>query len=88
MPEPASQPATPPQFQIHVDGQHFTVHQSSMTGAQIKALVGKDAQYQLFEEVPGNAEDKLIGDTDSVSIKNGLHFYTVASASFGVDRDH
>jgi hypothetical protein len=79
-------PEHTPQFQIHVDGQHFAVHQSSMTGAQIKALVGKDAQYQLFEEIPGNAEDKLIGDNDSVTIRNGLHFYTVASASFGVRR--
>jgi hypothetical protein len=79
-------PEHPPQFQIHVDGQHFTVHQASMTGAQIKALVGKDAQYQLFEEIPGNAEDKLIGDNDSVAIRNGLHFYTVVSASFGSQR--
>ncbi len=75
-----------PQFEIHVDGQHFTVHQSSMTGVQIKALVGKDAQYQLFEEIAGNAEDKLIGDNDSVAIRNGLHFYTVVSASFGLHR--
>jgi hypothetical protein len=86
MPEPANPHPPPPQFQINVDGQHFTVHSASMTGAQIKALVGKDAQYQLFEEISGNAEDKLIGDGDSVAIRNGLHFYTVAAASFGVSR--
>jgi hypothetical protein len=76
-------PEHPHQFQIHVDGQHFTVQQSTMTGVQIKALVGKDSQYQLFMENPGQTEDKLISDNETVAIRNGLHFYTVVSASFG-----
>lgn len=74
------------QFQIHVDGNHFTVTQTSMTGAQIKGLVGKDAQYQLFLEQTGDEPDRPIADTEGVSIRNGMHFYTVPSASFGKAR--
>jgi Multiubiquitin len=80
MPQPPNH--GPHQYQIHVDGQHFTVTQSTMTGAQIKALVGKDVQYQLYEEVPGR-DDLPIGDSQSVTLRNGQHFYTVPSASFG-----
>lgn len=80
-----SEPTPPPQttFEIFVDGQRFPVHQSSMTAEQIKALVGKDAQYQLFEEIPGGEKDRLIPDGSTVAIRGGIHFYTVASASFG-----
>lgn len=75
---------SPVKHRIHVDGVPFTVTQTSLSGAQIKALVNKDAQYQLFQEVPGDGEDKLIGDNASVAITdNTLHFYTVPSASFG-----
>lgn len=73
----------PKEFVIHVDNTEFKVSQSSMTGAQLKALVGKDATYQLFEEVGGNDPDKLIGDTTSVQIRNGLHFYTIPPATLG-----
>ena len=76
-------PEHPVHFTIHVDGKEFKVDQATMSGAQIKALVGKDATYQLFEELPGNEPDKLITDTESVNIKNGQHFYTVPPATFG-----
>jgi hypothetical protein len=79
-------PATghgPNQYQIQIDDQHFAVTQSTLTGAQLKALAGKDPQYQLFLEQHGNDPDKLIGDSELVSMKNGLHFYTVPPASFG-----
>jgi len=71
------------QFEIHVDSHLFKVSQSHMTGAEIKALVKKDATYQLFLEGHGGNPDRLIADTDSVEIKNGLHFYTVPPATFG-----
>ena len=58
-----------------------------MTGVQIKALAGKDAQYQLFLEQKGNDPDKIIGDHDSVQMENGLHFYTVPAATFGAKWD-
>ena len=70
-------------FEIHIDGQHFSVEQTTMSGAQLKALVGKDASYQLFEELSGNQPDRPILDTDAVTMKTGLHFYTVPPATFG-----
>ena len=57
--------------------------QSTLSGAQIKALVGKDSSYQLFQELEGNDPDKIIGDTEAVTIRNGLHFYTVPPATLG-----
>ncbi len=72
-----------PPFTIHVDGQLFKVDKGTMSGAEIKALAGKDASYQLFQELPGNEPDKLIPDNESVSMRNGLQFYTVPPATFG-----
>ena len=75
--------AEKPAFVIHIDGVEYKVSQASLTGIQIKALAHKDAQYQLFLEQHGNDPDKLIGDTEGVQMKNGLHFYTVPPATFG-----
>ena len=86
-PQGLGQPPHEPQFHITVDALPFTVHQASMTGAAIKGLVGKDAQYQLFFEQHGNDPDRPIGDTEAVAMKNGIHFYTVPSASFGFSRE-
>lgn len=70
-------------FEIHVDGQKFTVDKSSMTGAELKALASKDQAYQIYREGHGQEADALIGDTEGVPIKSGLHFYTVPPATFG-----
>ena len=70
-------------FVIHIDGQEFKIEETTRSGAQLKALVHKDSTYQLFEELHGDKPDKLIQDTDSVTMQNGLHFYTVPPASFG-----
>ena len=75
--------AAKPLFVIHIDGQQKTVDQITLSGAQLKALVGKDSTYQLFEELSGNQADHLVPDTESVRISNGLHFYTVPPATFG-----
>lgn len=72
-----------PQFVIHIDGQEFKIEQTTQSGAQLKALVHKDSTYQLFEELHGDKPDQLINDTDSVTISNGLHFYTLPPATFG-----
>jgi TolA-binding protein len=69
-------------FVIFVDDAEYRTEQRTMTGAAIKALAGKDAAYQLFEEVEGG-DDRPIGDQESVTIRNGLHFYTVPPATFG-----
>jgi len=77
-------PENQPPFVIHIDGEKKDVNQTTLSGAQLKALVGKDSTYQLFQELPGNEPDRLIGDTDAVQMRNGLHFYTVPPATFGV----
>jgi hypothetical protein len=73
----------PHEFHIFVDAVRYVVTQTSMTGAQIKALANKDAQYQLYLEEEGDHPDKLIGDSESVAIKNNLHFYAIPPATFG-----
>ena len=70
-------------FAIHIDGTKYDVNKTSMTGAELKALAGKDQSYQIFLEGRGQEADKPIGDTEGVSIKSGLHFYTVPPATFG-----
>ena len=70
-------------FSIHIDGQHFETDRSSMTGADLKALAGKDQQYQIFLEGHGNDPDRQIGDAEGIELKNGMHFYTVPPATFG-----
>jgi len=72
-----------PPFVIHVDGVQHKVDSTTMSGAQIKALVQKDATYQLFLELQGNDPDRLISDTESVAIRNGMQFYTVPPATLG-----
>jgi hypothetical protein len=72
-----------PPFVIHVDGVQYKVDSTTMSGAQIKALVQKDATYQLFLELQGNDPDRLISDTESVAIRNGMQFYTVPPATLG-----
>jgi len=70
-------------FSIHIDGEVYHVQQSSMTGAELKRLANKDAQFQVFLEGHGNDPDRLIGDADALEIKSGMHFYTVPPATFG-----
>lgn len=72
-----------PPFVIHVDGIEFKVDQTTLSGAQIRALVGKDSTYQLFQELGGNQPDKPIPDAETVRIHNGEHFYTVPPATLG-----
>jgi hypothetical protein len=73
----------PGKHAIHIDGVKYDVTDASMLGRAIKALAGKDAQYQLFLEQQGNDPDKLVGDDEAVAIKSGMHFYTVPPATFG-----
>ena len=68
---------------IHVDGKEYKTSNTSMTGIEIKALGGRDASYQLFLERKGSEPDKLIGDSETIELRNGEHFYTVPQATFG-----
>lgn len=73
----------PKHFEIFIDAKRFEVEQTTMTGAQLKALASIDPSYQLFLEMQGHDDDKLIGDNESVSIKSGLHFFAIPATTFG-----
>lgn len=68
---------------IHIDGKEYKTTKTSMTGIEIKALAGRDGSYQLFLERKGSDPDKLIGDSETIELRNGEHFYTVPQATFG-----
>jgi len=72
-------------FVIHIDGVMHKVSSANMSGAQLKALAGRDSTYQLYLELKSNEPDRQISDTDSVKLENGMHFYTVPSATLGND---
>jgi len=76
-------PENKPPFVIHIDGKQFKVDQTSMTGAQLKALAGKDSTYQLFQELQGSEPDNQIADSQAVQMSNGLHFYTLPVTTLG-----
>jgi hypothetical protein len=63
---------------IFIDRVKFETHTSSMTGAELRALptppVGTDRD--LFLDLQGPGDDAKIGDTETVQLKNGMHFYT------------
>ena len=66
---------------IHIDKDVFHVQQTSMTGAELRQLpsppIGSDRD--LFEVVPGPADDIRISDDQSVELHNGEHFFTAPS---------
>jgi hypothetical protein len=68
---------------IHIDHQQFKVTVNAMTGAQLKAVASKDVSYQLFLEEQGNDPDRQILDSQSIALKNGMHFYSVPPATLG-----
>lgn len=72
-----------PPFEIHIDNRLFKVEQASMTGAELKALAGLDATYQLFLEEKGDKADRQIADNEPVRMENGLHFFASQPATFG-----
>ncbi len=65
------------EFHIQIDRVHFTVSKPQMTGAELRLVpptaIGPDRD--LFEVVPGG-QDRKIGDTDVVEIRDGERFFT------------
>ena len=63
---------------IHIDKKVYKTTQSEMTGIELRALaqpkIGE--MYDLVVEVP-SGEDRIIGNQEIVSLKNGLHFFSV-----------
>jgi hypothetical protein len=71
------------EISIFVDAVKYKVTKTSMTGAEIKALAGRDAQYQLYLEETGDQPDKAVGDTESLALRNDMHFYAIPPTTFG-----
>lgn len=68
----------PNQYQVFIDKKRFTVQEETVTGAFLRALPDPDvpAEHDLWMEVPGG-EDILIAPEKEVTLKNGMHFFTV-----------
>jgi hypothetical protein len=69
-------------YRIFIDETEYVVESEELTGAEIKKLADKPADYKLFLERPGQP-DKQIADDERVHIKDGEHFHTVPPATFG-----
>ena len=73
-------------YHFFVDSKRYETDQSSLTGAEIKAIASVPPNYQLFLEEEGDKPDRQIGDTETVTMKEGegtRHFYAVPPATFG-----
>ncbi len=67
----------PPHFQIRIDRDHYTVAESTLTGAQLRALPDPDigGDRDLFEVVPGGSDIK-IEQGMVVEMRSGLRLFT------------
>jgi hypothetical protein len=77
--------STPPHH-FYVDAKRYETPKPSLTGAEIKAIAGIAATYQLFLEEEGDRPDKAIADGEFVELHSGertCHFYAVPPATFG-----
>lgn len=74
------------QYKFFFDAREFETPDAHLTGAQVKAFIPSvPAAYQLYLEEEGDTPDKLIPDTETVSLADGKtkHFYAVPPATFG-----
>jgi hypothetical protein len=71
-PDPKHEP-----FPIHIDRQMFPVTETSMTGAQLRALptppIGAD---RVLKRVVPGGQDVTVGDNEVVELHQGMHFVT------------
>ena len=75
-------------YKFKVDDKEFEVSRPTITGAEIRQIAAVPPAYQLFLEVHGNTEDRLIGNNDVVDLAApGVEkLYTVPPATFGRGR--
>lgn len=70
-----SQPET---IDIIIDKKNYKAPKSPMTGLELRALaqppIGPDRD--LWQVVPGKADDHKVGDAEEVALKPGMHFYS------------
>ncbi len=75
-------------FFFFLDGKKYDWQSSSITGAQIRALVpGLNPSFQIIVEGHGQEPDRQINDDDTFSLslpgRGPLQFYTAPPATFG-----
>lgn len=71
-------------YVIFVNGRRFEVALSSLTGSQIRALVGADLEWHLICEGHGDNPDQMLGDDEKVSLEQGpVRFFLSPPATFG-----
>ena len=81
-----NEPIKPRENKFFVDAKPYETDRTALTGAQIKAIAGVTATYQLFLEEVGDTPDKAISDGESVNLEHEpkpKHFYAVPPATFG-----
>lgn len=63
---------------IFIDDKKYTAPKQTMTGTELRQLAQPPVatDRDLFEEVPGPADDVKIGDGDAVKLKSGMRFYS------------
>jgi Multiubiquitin len=68
----------PKQVTIHIDRDQFRVAEGAITGAELRNLpsppIGPDRD--LYLEVKGPGDDRLIEPSDVVEVEGGMHFFT------------
>lgn len=69
---------------IFVNNQPFRTWAHELSGAEIKALAGVPANYELFEAK--GKETVPVGDSEKIHIHNEEHFRAIPSGTFG-ERD-
>ena len=77
---------TPIHINIFINDKKFVAPKPVMTGAEIKALGGIPAEYQLFLEEPGPKPDKGVRDGEQVELKSGMRFFGVVPGNLGCAR--
>ena len=77
-----------PEVDIHItiDHREYSVHQTEMTGAQLKALAGIPETNLLFLEVHGPGEDEPIANDTVVHLRDGERFYDMPPGNFGSEQ--
>lgn len=68
----------PKQVTIHIDRDRFRVTEGPITGAELRNLpsppIGPDRD--LYLELKGPGDDRLIEPNDVVELEDGMHFFT------------
>lgn len=73
-------------FIIFVNNNEIKTKKHELTGAEIKALAGFPADYELFE-VRGD-QTIPIGNEEIVKVHDKMHFRAIPSGTFGSCRSH